>query len=225
MKSKSVLEASYEEIKNRIILGTYPPGTKIVIQELSDSLNVSRTPIVSAINRLLAEGYVEKNAQSGIFVKGLSIKDIRNILELRIMIELYTAQAAIKNITFCPHIIKEMREILKEYVDIKDNDYDHICEVECRFHHLYVSLTGNEKILQLYKQNQCVTITYHMYKMANLALSNMKNTYDEHCKIVEYLESRDEESLTELLKTHISTPMEALDWLIKNDQFVQMNSF
>lgn len=224
MKKKpvSVLEFSYEELKKRILSGAYPPGSKIVIQEVSDSLQVSRTPVVSAINRLLAEGYVEKTAQNGFFVKGLSIKDIRNILELRIMIELYTVKAAIKNITFCPSIIQEMREVLKEYENIKDNDYDHICEVECRFHHRYISLTGNEKILQLYKQNQCITVTYHMYKMAGLPLSNMKKTYDEHCKIVDYLESQDEDALTELLKTHIRTPMEALDWLTKNDQFSPM---
>lgn len=215
--SISLLEFSYDEIKKRIQSGIYAPGSKIVIQEISDSLKVSRTPVISAINRLLAEGYIENIAQKGTFVKSLSIRDIRNTLEMRIMIELYAVKPAIKNIIFCPTIIQEMREILKEYKDIQDNDYDRLCDVECHFHHLYISLIGNEKIMQMYKQNRCIAITYHMYKMTSLPLTNMKKTYDEHCQIVDYLENQDENAMTELLKTHIRTPMEALDWLIKND--------
>jgi len=216
--SISLLEYSYNEIRKRIQTGEYAPGTKIVIQELSDLLNVSRTPVISAINRLLAEGYIENIPQKGTFVKGISVGDIRNALELRTMIELYAVKPAVKNMIFCPNTIAEMRGTLEDYMNIQDNDYDRICEVECRFHHLYVSLIGNEMILQTYRHNRCIAITYHMYRITGLPLTNMKKAYSEHCKIVELLEAQDEDALTELLKAHIRTPMEALDWLIKNEQ-------
>lgn len=216
--SISLLEFSYDEIKKKIQSGVYAPDSKIVIQKISDELGVSRTPVIAAINRLLAEGYVDSSPEKGTFVKGFSTRDIRNTLELRIMIELYAVKPAIQNIVFCPTIIQEMRKILEEYKNIKDNDYDRICEAECRFHHAYISIIGNDILLQIYKQYRCIAITYHMYKTTQLPLTNMIKTYDEHCKIVDYLEDRNESALTELLKTHINTPIEALDWLIKTNK-------
>lgn len=220
MKSKdySLSESSYDEIKKRIQEGYYAPGTKLVIQDLSNSLGVSRTPIVSALNRLLAEGLIENTHQKNFVVKSLSIREIRNILELRIMIELYAVEFAIKNVVFCAETIREMKLILEEYKDFKDDDYDKVCDIECRFHQAYISLLGNKEILQIFHEKRCVEITYSMYKMANLPLSTMKDAYEAHEVIVRCLENRDEEALFKLLKNHMHAPMEALDWLIKNSE-------
>ena len=61
--SDSLQDFAYEEIKKRIQNGEYAPGTKLNTQEISDSLGISRSRVLAAINRLIALGLVEARAQ------------------------------------------------------------------------------------------------------------------------------------------------------------------
>ena len=99
-KAPSLSEYAYEEIKHAIERGVYPPGAKLITQEIADRLGISRTPVVAAVNRLTAEGYADAVPQHGIFVKKLSVKMIRDTLELRLMIELFSVDAVIRNMVF-----------------------------------------------------------------------------------------------------------------------------
>lgn len=55
----SLVDYAYREIRKRIQIGTYPPGSRLSTQEISTALGVSRTPVVAALNRLVAEGIAE----------------------------------------------------------------------------------------------------------------------------------------------------------------------
>ena len=101
-KAPSLSEYAYEEIKHAIERGVYPPGAKLITQEIADRLGISRTPVVAAVNRLTAEGYADAVPQHGIFVKKLSVKMIRDTLELRLMIELFSVDAVIRNMVLTP---------------------------------------------------------------------------------------------------------------------------
>jgi len=47
-KAPSLSEYAYEEIKHAIERGVYPPGAKLITQEIADRLGISRTPVVAA---------------------------------------------------------------------------------------------------------------------------------------------------------------------------------
>ena len=49
----SLVDYAYREIRKRIQIGTYPPGSRLSTQEISTALGVSRTPVVAALNRLV----------------------------------------------------------------------------------------------------------------------------------------------------------------------------
>ena len=55
-RETSLQDYAFLEIRKRIQNGTYPPGCKLSTQEISDSLGISRTPVVAAVNRLVAQG-------------------------------------------------------------------------------------------------------------------------------------------------------------------------
>ena len=75
--SDSLQDFAYEEIKKRIQNGEYAPGTKLNTQEISDSLGISRSPVLAAINRLIALGLVEATPRKGTTVAQLSDTQIR----------------------------------------------------------------------------------------------------------------------------------------------------
>lgn len=80
---KTLKEALYEAFKKTIILGDIPTGGRINEKEISEKLNISRTPIRHALKRLEEEKLVERIYGSGVIVQGISKKDAREIYEIR----------------------------------------------------------------------------------------------------------------------------------------------
>ncbi len=61
--------------KKTIILGDIPAGGRINEKEISEKLNISRTPIRHALEKLEEEKLVERKHGSGVIVQGISLKD------------------------------------------------------------------------------------------------------------------------------------------------------
>ena len=73
--------AAYREIKRRIIEATYAPGEKLSEARLSAEFGLGRSPIRTALARLQSDGWIEVSPQSGTYVRGLSGKEIDDVLE------------------------------------------------------------------------------------------------------------------------------------------------
>lgn len=73
----------YQALRKTIILGDIPAGKRINEKELSEELNISRTPIRFALQELVKEKLVTHVPRVGIVVKGISIKDAYEIFDIR----------------------------------------------------------------------------------------------------------------------------------------------
>lgn len=73
----------YKALRKTIILGDIPAGKRINEKELSEGLNISRTPIRFALQELVKEQLVEHVPRIGIIVKGISMKDAYEIYDIR----------------------------------------------------------------------------------------------------------------------------------------------
>ena len=204
-KAPSLSEYAYEEIKHAIERGVYPPGAKLITQEIADRLG---------INRLTAEGYADAVPQHGIFVKKLSVKMIRDTLELRLMIELFSVDAVIRNMVFDSDAVQELRSAVEGYQDIGPRDYDKAMKTEANFHSIIIRLAQNAEILRVYQSSRCIETTYQMYRMANMELATVQNAYQEHVRIVELLEAGNQAGVKALLEKHIQLPLNMLNWLV-----------
>ena len=76
-------EAVYEALRKTILLGEIPSGERINEKNLSENLNISRTPIRYALERLDEEDLVERKTGIGVIVKGISINDAYEIFDIR----------------------------------------------------------------------------------------------------------------------------------------------
>ncbi|MBS7526198.1 GntR family transcriptional regulator [Fusibacter paucivorans] len=213
----SLLDYALDEIRSRIQNGTYPPGHKLVTQEISDSLGISRTPVVQAINRLIAEGMAESAPRRGTFVAQLSPKKIKNILEIRYMIEMFTIKLAIKNLDYFPDTLTKMRALAEEFPSIGETEYARASEIDSKFHTLFVMLANNEQLTKMYQSNWSVGATYYMYSLVKAPMTRHQKISNDHLKLVELLAERDENGIRKLLENHMASPIEAVEWLIAND--------
>ena len=91
---ESFSEKAYRELKSRILLNKMPVGRPFLEQELAELLNMSRTPTREAMIRLENEGLVEIRPRHGMFVKHISVDDMRDIYDVLTALESSAAALA-----------------------------------------------------------------------------------------------------------------------------------
>lgn len=198
----SLLEYALTVIRENIFTGKYKAGEKLSTQDIAEELGTSRTPVNAAINRLVAEGLAEAIPRRGTIVRQLSEEQINDIIDVRILLESYAIERAIKNVSKNPEKIEYMKELLYSF-DFNNADYKSASDFEAEFHRTLVKLSGNEQLLRLYDTNWTMGYVSYFYTMAHMPNEKHKKFFDEHKTIIEYLEAGNADELEKLIKSHI----------------------
>jgi DNA-binding GntR family transcriptional regulator len=97
--SELLRDKIYGMIKRDILSGEYQPGVLLSANQLAERYKFSSTPVREALNALEQEGFIETIPRVGFFVARISIKDIRDMFEYRIVLEGASAELASRFIT------------------------------------------------------------------------------------------------------------------------------
>ena len=89
----------YQTIKYHILRGVFQPGEQLSANQLAKRYKLSSTPVREALNALEQEGFIETIPRVGFFVARITIKDIRDMFEYRIILEGASAEMAARYIT------------------------------------------------------------------------------------------------------------------------------
>ncbi|MFD4248695.1 MULTISPECIES: GntR family transcriptional regulator [Amycolatopsis] len=87
------METTYDRVRELIVGGAFPPGQRLTELDLSQRLDVSRTPVREALRRLESDGLVE-SGQRGVTVIRLSDAELREAYLVRASLEALTAELA-----------------------------------------------------------------------------------------------------------------------------------
>jgi DNA-binding GntR family transcriptional regulator len=94
-----VRQRVYAAIKNDILSGVYRMGAKLSVQDLASQHGVSKTPVREALSALQHEGLVDILPRVGYFVSHMSVEEVQNLFQVRLILEGASAELAAKNIT------------------------------------------------------------------------------------------------------------------------------
>jgi DNA-binding GntR family transcriptional regulator len=111
-------EVVYERIKEAIVSGLIPAGSKLSEIELSKQFDVSRTPVREAIRQLAETGLVSFASRKGAYVLLPTPKDVLDLYEIRTALELI----AVDHICTDPPR-KELERMRKSFEAVS-NDWD-----------------------------------------------------------------------------------------------------
>ena len=111
LRFQSVPEAVAQELRDAIIGGKLKPGERLIEQKLASSLGVGQPTLREALKELEYQGFVRKSPKKGTYVTLLSQKDFRNILEVRMALEIFAVEKAARNMTEAA--AEEMEKIVK----------------------------------------------------------------------------------------------------------------
>lgn len=93
LDSRDRPDSPYRQLRDRIVGGTYPPGSLLVPANVGEELGVSCTPAREALMRLEAEGLMTKESR-GFVVRVRTPEEILDICEARIALEATVARSA-----------------------------------------------------------------------------------------------------------------------------------
>lgn len=141
---------AYNFIKDAIILGKYGPGVRLGEETLAKELNISRTPIREAIKQLEAEGLVVP-LKRGVGVRSFTKEDIKEIYDLRSLLESYAASQAAINRTEEDLTELEMANYLYEaaiqdHIENNLNSIRKIVSMNAKFHDAVVTAAKNRHL-------------------------------------------------------------------------------
>jgi DNA-binding GntR family transcriptional regulator len=202
-------ERVYTRLKEAILAGRFAPGERLSAEEMAKHFAVSITPVRDALKRLEGDALVEVIPRQGVFVAQFSQEAIREIFEIRLLIE----RGCLESLAEVPdasiqqvHQIVDQMELLRD--DERFADYSRFIELDSRFHAAIVTLRGNQRLLELYSELQ-----WPLQVVRGLARAHYHRaaeTVAEHRAIVAALQCRDVAQAQVQITVHLHNAMEDL---------------
>jgi len=136
----------YKELRRSIIVGQRKPGERLDLEALTKSYGTSVTPVRDALQMLSQEGLVTIKPRSGYFVTHVTLKQLRDMLELREIIEVASIERAAALIT--EEQLEQLEHVHAGYTDEEDESYDRYMSENRTFHCLIAEASGNHELAE-----------------------------------------------------------------------------
>jgi len=193
-------EIAYQKIKESILTEEFAPGQFLSERELIEMLQMSKTPIKSALVRLETEGFVTVSSKQGIIINDLSVEKITDIYNLRTALETYVCEQICGKLT--AEQISLLQSNLQETEEcVRNLDAKAFTEKDHAFHQLLCRFSGNQEIyrvlLNYYDHLKRITLR-HLNKDPH----RMKRFWTEHREMFDCLVKGDPKAI-QLMKDHL----------------------
>lgn len=193
----------YEDVRHDIITFHYQPGEKLSEYSLAEKFGVSRSPVRSVLQKLESESLVVIDPQRGTFVTKLDYDYIRDIIYLRWCVEsTLMCQIAEQQPKALLLELRECLEQQKQLLLCDSIDPEEFTELDNAFHQTIYTGSHRENLWEII---QAVNTSYLRFRMLDLVEGNShRSIYQDHCKLVQYMENNNTEELRSLLHQHLN---------------------
>ena len=192
----------YRGLRRAIIMGHRKAGERLDIDLLCRQYDTSITPVRDALQMLSQEGLITIRPRSGYFVARITLKELRDMLEMREILELAVLERAAVRIT--PEQIVALRHVHAGYTGDDDESYDRYTDENRRFHFLLAQVTGNQELADTLGHLHDRLARYMVMRHAG------QTQEDGHQQILDALQSSDLPAARQLLLSEIRASREAI---------------
>jgi DNA-binding GntR family transcriptional regulator len=193
-------DKAYRLIRRKIITLELPPLSVIDEQVLMEDLQLGRTPIREALQRLAGEDLVFSAPHRGMFVADISITDLQKIFEVRMVLEGFCARLAARRIT--PEQIAQLEALVRELVQVADEDYDTTMAIDEQFHKLFYQAAANEFLATTLCRLHALSL--RLWWVVLHRVTHLREAIAVHAEIIPALKARDEEQAETLMQEHLA---------------------
>jgi GntR family transcriptional regulator, rspAB operon transcriptional repressor len=206
-------QQAYGFVKARITEFALKPGEYIQDTQIASELKISRTPVREAFHRLENEGLLVYEARRGWKVYTLSLEDIREIFDVKIVVEGMVARRAAESRN------EELQEALRNTVQRMQqadqaDDIDSWLEADARFHDIVFTMAGNARARRITAN---LNDQWHRLRIGFVTMKGrIKQSVGEHEGIADAILTSDADQAEFRMRSHLTNVRDDLISLLTN---------
>lgn len=201
MKVDSLANKVYNELRKKILSNQLVSGTRLKEDIWAKRLDVNRMAVREALTRLLGEQLIETGEKGGYFVKSMSVEDVRQIRELREILELGAIRLAIQKID--EEGIRKLEEICNDFSSMVERGYfGGACEADVKFHETLIDFAQNDKLKGIYEISN-IPLFHQKLGKSQTHMDDYELTDQEHRQLLKALKEKDVKLAEETLSKHL----------------------
>ena len=190
----------YKIIKDKIIWHKIKMGERIIDKKLAEELGVSRSIVRQVLNILAKEELLTMVPRNGCYVKEITKKEVKEIYNIRKVLEVYATELAVPQIhnddfEKIERLFKTARKDLEE-----EKNYSFI-EADMQLHRLLINNCGNDLLKKIVNQYNDRYIFYRVIYVTDI--KKAKKSYREHYEIFQAIKRRNVRLAKKLMAEHI----------------------
>jgi DNA-binding GntR family transcriptional regulator len=198
-------DKAYAAIYEALTAGRLRPGEHLAEERLAREIGVSRTPVREALRRLSTEGFVEFMPNQGGRVPSLSFDDVKEIFDLRVILEGYAASLAARKMTAAQ--IAELRNLCdgmeKAYAKRRSGYIEEISVGNRRFHRIILEASGGQKLSRLLPQLIEMPLILDTYN--RFTNDDMNRSMRHHRELIVAFTAQDADWADAIMRGHIQS--------------------
>ncbi|MDR1651276.1 MAG: GntR family transcriptional regulator [Synergistaceae bacterium] len=193
----------YEWIKSGVFSGALAGGEPLSESMLAQETGISRTPIREALRVLARDGFVTLVPGKGAFVAEITLESIREIYEVRRLLEPYAARTAVMRILddYLDRAASKWREIKSMINERRPVEWGEIADLDREFHLMITTNAANRRIRDILIPYAAQVERFQL--MSAKALSDVGETARQHLQLIDCIRRRDGDELAGLMLEHI----------------------
>jgi DNA-binding GntR family transcriptional regulator len=197
---RSLGQYVYYNLKQAIVLGEMAPGSRVVESRVAGAMKISRTQVREAIHKLEREGFLKRGAGGGLYVAGLSRAEIREVFEIRSVLESYAARLAA--VRHRGKDLAALEEKIREFdVILEQGRLEDLPLVNTDFHDMLYALSRSPKLIEMVNDLRDQIQRFRVIILRNQSCAGRSN--EDHKMIVKFMKRRDEEGVVRVMREHM----------------------
>lgn len=197
----SQAEQAYEAVKKDILICALPPGSLIVQPQLAERYNTGITPLREALQKLAKEGLVQSIPRFGYVVTPITLADVQELFEMRLVLETEAARMAAERVT--PEQIEKLQRLAEfTYVYQDRETYLQYLLVNAEFHLAVAKVTGNRWMAEI--SAQLMDALLRVFTLGMDVRDNAEEMRVEHRELVEALRKKDPDEAERIVRKQIN---------------------
>ena len=205
MEFRTKEEQVADYLREGIIAGRFPRGTRLKQQQIADMLNTSITPVREALKLLEAEGYVSGDNYRGAVVAPFDINASAEVLNLRILLETQLVRGAVENVSGAD--IAELKVLADEFARaFEAGENEAARAANYRFHHRMFEIARMPQTLHFVQ----ILWARYPFDLINRLKGRVSRAADEHDEMLSAIISSDVAAAMLATRLHIEAGWQEL---------------
>ncbi len=198
---RSIAAKAYRRLRCAIVECRLAPGQRVTEASIAQKLQVGETPAREALRQLVLEGLVQVTPRHGYVVAPITLRDVHELFELRLMVEPAAAALAARNASSaCLARMRKLSEI--GYSPDNQDSVRKFLRANTELHAYIACISGNRRMAQLL--SQLLSESERLIHFGVRSHPQSDQTVAEHQRLLEAFVNGDSNTARRLVEEHIT---------------------